>query len=108
MTANAQSALQQLRFDCDEIESERGQEQTYVEDIARLKDDIRKAMDYFESVQHLKERKENETAVIKEELEAKVAENEKIQMAVNELKERMEQQKRVHGLNGKEVRKMNL
>ncbi|CAO4379414.1 unnamed protein product [Caenorhabditis nigoni] len=106
--SNAKNVLQQLIFDCDEIESERGQEQTYVEDIARMRDDIRKAAEYLESVELVKEHKDAEMVKVKGELDSKVAEKEKLLRMVNELKDRIEQQKIIHGCSGKEVRQMNL
>lgn len=51
---------------------------------------------------------EKELAMVKSEQEEKISENEKVQKMVDDLKNKIELQKQIHGLTGKEVRQMNL
>uniref|UniRef100_A0A1I7UD64 Kinetochore protein NDC80 n=1 Tax=Caenorhabditis tropicalis TaxID=1561998 RepID=A0A1I7UD64_9PELO len=108
MTSNYKNALEQLKFECDEIESERGQEANLLDEIARMKDDIRKAAAYQEQTENVKMLREADLEKLHAVLREKMEENQKMQKAVNELKERIEKQRVDHGLNGKQVRQMNL
>ncbi|EGT50213.1 CBN-NDC-80 protein [Caenorhabditis brenneri] len=108
MASNVKNALEQLMFDCEEIESERGQEQHLQEEITKMRDDIRKAEDYLLQTENLKAHKEKDLVKVRENLAEKQAVLEKVLQAVGELKERIERQKIDHGLSGKEVRQMNL
>ncbi|CAA92629.1 Kinetochore protein ndc-80 [Caenorhabditis elegans] len=108
MTKTAASALEMLNYECDEIEADKGNEASLKEEISRIRDDIRKAKDYLEQNLHVKQHMEKELAMVKSEQEEKISENEKVQKMVDDLKNKIELQKQIHGLTGKEVRQMNL
>ncbi|CAI5442018.1 unnamed protein product [Caenorhabditis angaria] len=89
------AALEQLNFECLEIESNKGVEQQYKDELNRLSDDTRKANDYNQLCIAQCEKAEEEHAKTSE-----IGE-------IESIKSRIEIQKENHGLSGEDVRKMN-
>lgn len=73
-----------------------------------MKDDMRKAVDYHEALQTTQRQREIDLEKAMTELEVRMKEKNEVQANVNELKQRIEDQKEKHGLTGKEVRQLNL
>uniref|UniRef100_A0A8R1DKN4 Kinetochore protein NDC80 n=1 Tax=Caenorhabditis japonica TaxID=281687 RepID=A0A8R1DKN4_CAEJA len=108
LVTSTKQVFEQLRFECEEIEADKGDEQGLLEEIARIKDDVRKAHEYLESTERVQKQTGVELGIVQESLEAKKAEFEAVQAEVNELKRRIEVQRQQHGLTGKEVRQLNV
>ncbi|CAI2311121.1 unnamed protein product [Caenorhabditis sp. 36 PRJEB53466] len=107
MVSQAKNQLEQFRFECEEIDADKGNEQGLTDEINKIKEDIMKANDYKTNIVQCQTHKEEELNKVKEVLTARTAENAMVQAEVNALKELIDVQKRKHNLTGKQARQMN-